>query len=242
MAPRLKRVLIKLSGESLSKNGRGIQVNAILPILNDIKTLNEMGLEIALVVGGGNILRGAKAKFHDQIERSTADSMGMLATMINALALKDIMNANGLAATVLSARSVDGILQTASVDLAHSLIEAKKIVIYAGGTGNPFVTTDSTASLRACEIKADALLKLTTVDGVFDKDPNQYQDARCYGSLSFDEVLEKHLAVMDLAAFIQCRDFNIPICVLNMHAPHALVKAVSGQPAGTWVRNEERAL
>lgn len=237
MEPRFKRILIKLSGESLSNTGRGINVEAIQPIIQDIKTLIKNDVQVGIVIGGGNILRGAQGDFKGQIERSTADTMGMLATMINALALRDLMKFHNINTTALSARYVDAVMQTANAPLANELLDNGNVVIFAGGTGNPFVTTDTTAALRACEIKADALLKLTTVDGVYDKDPNQYKDAKRYEALSFSEVLDKELKVMDLGAFVQCRDFNVPICVFNMNKSGALIRVVAGEDEGTWIRN-----
>ena len=233
--PKVKRVLIKLSGESLSTDGNGIQVEAISDIIKDIKQVLALGVQIAIVIGGGNILRGGRTDFKQSIKRATADQMGMLATMINALALTDILNANGLKAQALSSRGIDGVLQTSNAKDASKFLCAGEIVVFAGGTGNPFVTTDTTASLRAAEIEADAILKATTVDGVYDKDPNKYKDAKKYHELTFDEALKKELAVMDLSAFLQCREFNIPICVFNMENKGAVLRVVQGESEGTWV-------
>lgn len=232
----LKRVVIKLSGESLSSDDASIDIEAIEQILADITKALKLGLEVAIVIGGGNILRGGRACFGNKIERATSDHMGMLATMINALALQDILKQQGVEAVALSSRGIDGVLPTASTTMATALLAQKKVVIFAGGTGNPFVTTDSAASLRACEVKADALLKATMVDGIYDKDPNQFDNAQRFDKLSFSEVLQQQLAVMDLGAFIQCRDFNIPICVFNMHKEQALIRVITGQQEGTWVK------
>jgi len=236
MQTTVKRVIIKLSGEALSSNDASIDSRAITQILIDITEVLKLGVEVAIVIGGGNILRGGRSCFSKKIERATSDHMGMLATMINALALQDILNHSGIEAVALSSYGVDGVISTASITKANSLLTKKKVVIFAGGTGNPFVTTDSAASLRACEIKADALLKATGVDGIYDKDPNQFNDAKRFDKLQFNEVLQQKLAVMDLTAFIQCRDFNIPICVFNMHNKQALVRVVTGQKEGTWVK------
>ncbi len=235
--PSLQRVLIKLSGESLSASGFGIQVEAIKDIIHDIKQIVQMNVQLAIVIGGGNILRGGRVEFGNQIGRSTADNMGMLATMINALALSDILNANDIDNEVLSSRGIDGVIQTTNPSLAKRYLNDGKVVIFAGGTGNPFVTTDSAASLRAAEINANAILKITTVDGVYDKDPSKFSDAQKFIQLSFTEALQKELAIMDLSAFIQCRDFNIPICVFNLNNPGALLRVLSGEDEGTWVRN-----
>ncbi|GGF90628.1 MULTISPECIES: UMP kinase [Cysteiniphilum] len=233
----LKRVLIKLSGESLSTDGFGIQVSAVQGIVNDIKEALSSGVQLAIVIGGGNILRGGRANFQNQIERSTADTMGMLATMINALALSDILTHAGIDNEVLSSRGIDGVLECTNPKRAKCYLNEGKVVIFAGGTGNPFVTTDSTATLRAIEIDADAILKVTTVDGVYDKDPNKHDDAVKFDSLSFNETLKRELAVMDLGSFVQARDFNVPICVFNVNNSGALLRVLQGKREGTWVRD-----
>ncbi|WHN65568.1 UMP kinase [Cysteiniphilum sp. QT6929] len=233
----LKRVLIKLSGESLSTDGFGIQVSAVQGIVNDIKEALSSGVQLAIVIGGGNILRGGRANFQNQIERSTADTMGMLATMINALALSDILTYAGIDNEVLSSRGIDGVLECTNPKRAKRYLNEGKVVIFAGGTGNPFVTTDTTATLRAIEIDADAILKVTTVDGVYDKDPNKHDDAVKFDSLSFNETLKRELAVMDLGSFVQARDFNVPICVFNVNNSGALLRVLQGKREGTWVRD-----
>jgi uridylate kinase len=157
--------------------------------------------------------------------------------MMNALALRDMLMASGVKAEALSAKAIDGVLPAAGAHISKKLLHDGNVVIFAGGTGNPFVTTDSAASLRAVEIGADAILKATTVDGVFDADPRVNPGAKKYQHVSFDEVVQKELAVMDLSAFTQCRDYNIPICVFNMEQPENLLKVMSGQNIGTWVSN-----
>lgn len=235
-APKLKRVLIKLSGESLSADQSfGISVDSAKPILKQIKTLVDSGLEVAIVIGGGNILRGGRANFGDKIRRATADSMGMIATMINALGLRDMLISEGVDTEAFSAKGVDGLLKSGSAHEFNQVMNSGKVIVFAGGTGNPYVTTDTTASLRAIEVGADAILKATTVDGVYDKDPNKHADAKRYSAISFDEVVAKELSVMDLGAFTQCRDFNLPIYVFDMSQPDALLDAVSDSKYGTWV-------
>ena len=235
-APKLKRVLLKLSGESLSADqGFGISVDSAKPILTQIKILVDSGIELAIVIGGGNIIRGGRANFGDKIKRATADSMGMIATMINALALRDMLISEGVDTEVFSAKGIDGLLKVASAHEFNQAMSAGKVLVFAGGTGNPFVTTDTTASLRAVEIGADALFKATTVDGVYDKDPNKHSDAKRFAKISFDEVVANELSVMDLGAFTQCRDFNIPIYVFDMTQENALIDAVSSSRYGTWV-------
>ena len=161
--------------------------------------------------------------------------MGMIATMINALALRDMLISEGVDTEVFSAKGIDGLLKVASAHEFNQAMDAGKVLVFAGGTGNPFVTTDTTASLRAVEIGADALFKATTVDGVYDKDPNKHSDAKRFAKISFDEVVAKELNVMDLGAFTQCRDFNIPIYVFDMTQENALIDAVSISKYGTWV-------
>ncbi|APC97484.1 UMP kinase [Francisella frigiditurris] len=235
-APKLKRILLKLSGESLAgNNGFGIDVFNAQTIVSQIKKLVDVGVEVAIVVGGGNILRGGRADFGDKIRRSTADSMGMIATMINALALRDMLLSEGVEAEAFSARSIDSLIKSASAHEFNKALNEGRVLIFSGGTGNPFVTTDSAASLRAVEIGANALLKATTVDGVYDKDPNKYADAKKFDSITFNEVLRKELCVMDLGSFLQCRDFNIPIYVFDMQKENALLDAVVDGTCGTWV-------
>lgn len=235
-APKLKRILLKLSGESLAgNNGFGIDVFNAQIIVSQIKKLVDMSVEVAIVVGGGNILRGGRANFGDKIRRSTADSMGMIATMINALALRDMLLSEGVEAEAFSARSIDSLIRSANAHEFNKELNEGKVLIFSGGTGNPFVTTDSAASLRAIEIGANALLKATTVDGVYDKDPNKYADAKKFDSITFNEVLSKELSVMDLGSFLQCRDFNIPIYVFDMQKENALLDAVVDGSCGTWV-------
>lgn len=233
---QLRRVLLKLSGEFLSADhGFGINVESAQSLISQIKLLRESNIEIAIVIGGGNILRGGRADFGDKIRRATADSMGMIATMINALALRDMLLSEGVSVDTFSSRGVDGVLKVASAHEFNQSLAAGNVVIFAGGTGNPFVTTDSTASLRAIEIGADALLKATTVDGVYDKDPNKHADAKRFKKVSFAEVVSQELSVMDLGAFTQCRDFGVPIYVFDMQQPNALIDAVTESNYGTWV-------
>ncbi|MCF6764416.1 UMP kinase [Thiotrichales bacterium 19S3-7] len=234
-----KRILLKLSGEALAeKDAFGVSPKAVLSIANSIVQAIKSNVEVAVVVGGGNYIRGSQLDCGNVIDRATADQMGMLATMINALALRDGLLSLGQKVEVLSARSVDGVLETSNIQKARALLASGVVVIYAGGTGNPFVTTDSTASLRAIEIQADALLKATTVDGVYDKDPNVYPDAKRYDRITFDQVLKKELKVMDLGAFAQCRDYNVAICVFDLFKNGGLNQVLLGNSEGTWVIRE----
>jgi uridylate kinase len=236
----LKRIILKLSGELFPGVKSNVSKSTLYSIASDIYALAKQGLEIAVVIGGGNIIRGGKYYFNHNIDRLTADHMGMFATMINALALQSIFSKINLSSVILSSRSVDGVFSISNPIRALDILRRKKIVIFAGGTSNPFVSTDSAASLRACEINAGAILKATTVDGIYNKDPNKFDKAKMFDVLSFNEMLNKELLVMDLFACVQCRDFNIPICVFNMNRKRALIRIVNGAKEGTWVTSEER--
>lgn len=229
-----RRVLLKISGEAFSSGDEVLCAKRLDSIVKDLKEARSKGVEIAIVVGGGNFLRGANAS-NALLKRITADHMGILATILNGLALRDALDAHHIPVKLFSALSVAGIAPVFDYSLAINALKEKEIVIFAGGTGNPFVTTDSGGSLRAVEIEATVLLKATKVDGVFDKDPNKFKDAKRYTHLSFDEALHKELKVMDLAAFCQCRDYNISVQVFNLFKEGALLKALIGSDEGTLV-------
>ena len=235
-APR--RVLVKLSGEALGNtSGQGVDVAALRAVGETVARAVQAGYEVALVAGGGNFLRGGReAALSGLVGRSTADQMGMLATMMNGLALRDTLTALGLEVQLFAAKGIDGVLACADSHQARDSLSRGRVVIFSGGTGNPFVTTDSAASLRAVEIQADALLKATGVDGIYDKDPKQDATACHYPELSFAEVLRHEWGVMDLGAFVQCRDFALPICVFNVNSNNAIVQALQGRSRCTWVQ------
>ncbi|MDC0535081.1 UMP kinase [Francisellaceae bacterium] len=237
-----KRVLLKLSGEALSNNnGFGIDVDAIKPVIDNIaKAIKDHGVELAIVIGGGNFLRGGRAVFKNKINRNTADQMGMLATMINGLALRDILISSGIKAVVFSAKGIDGLLDPVDTLKAKKLLTEGYVVVFSGGTGNPFVTTDTASSLRAVEIEADSIFKATTVNGVYNADPNKNLAAKKYDHITFTEVLQKELAVMDIAAFAQCKEFNIPICVFNLDMENVISRVLSGEHVGTWVTGDNK--
>ncbi|MCF6807313.1 UMP kinase [Thiotrichales bacterium 19S9-12] len=238
MEKKYKRILLKLSGEALSEQGAlGLSTKALGSIASAITQAVKSGIEVAVVVGGGNFIRGAQLN-DSLIDRATADQMGMLATMINALALRDSLHSVSQKAAVLSSRGVESMILTSTIDKARSLLAEGYVVLFAGGTGNPFVTTDSTASLRAIEINADAILKATTVDGVYNKDPKKHSDAQLFDRVTFDQVLKKELKIMDLGAFAQCRDFGVEICVFNLFKDGSLNRVLLGEPEGTWVVKE----
>jgi uridylate kinase len=229
---KYKRVLVKLSGEALSgPAGFGINTKSLETVAAELKKVYSKKIQIALVVGGGNIWRGAGK----EIERVTADYMGMLATVINALALRDILVKNGMPARVQSAIEISKIAEPYVRDESIRHLEAGRIVILAAGTGNPFFTTDTTAALRAAELKCDVLLKATQVDGVYSDDPKKNKKAKKFKSLTFDEAIERGLKVMDTAAFTLCRESALSIIVFNFHKPGNLLNAVSGKPIGTTV-------
>jgi uridylate kinase len=227
------RVLLKLSGEALAGQSN-FNHEFILKMSQDIVAAVQHGQEIGIVVGGGNIMRGSTDE-SGYLDRVTADQMGMLATMINALSLRDALRSLNVKVELMSAFAISGLFPPVDPILAKQLLSEKTIVIFAAGTGNPFVTTDSAASLRAMEIEADILLKATKVDGIYSQDPKKNPEADIYTFLSFDEVITKKLAVMDLGAFEQCREHNIPIRVFNLFAPGILRDALLGKAVGTLV-------
>ncbi|MDF2529829.1 MAG: pyrH [Gammaproteobacteria bacterium] len=233
-----KRVLLKLSGEAFAgESQQGVSPERLLAVAKDIQEAVTKGVQVAIVVGGGNFLRGASVS-NEVISRTTADHMGMLGTILNGLALRDALESINLKTALFSALAVQGVAEGFDYRKAIYSLQQGHIVIFAGGTGNPFVTTDSTASLRAIEINADIILKATKVDGVYTSDPKKDASAKRYDKLTFDEALQKQLAVMDLAAFCQCRDYNIAIQVFNLFKPGALARALSGANEGTLVTRE----
>lgn len=233
-----KRILIKLSGDSLLSINNGNITIKSCPIIHQIKYALNYGIEVAIVIGGGNIARFSTLKKNilHVLNRVTIDHIGMLSTIINALSLSDILLKHNINSTIMSSKYIDGIVDSNNINKSNNLLSEKKLVIFAGGTGNPFVTTDTAASLRACEIKADAIFKATNVDGIYDEDPKKNTKARILSDISFDYVCNNKISVMDIGAFIQCREFNIPICVFNMNKKDALKRIIHGEKEGTWVR------
>ncbi len=232
---RYRRVLLKLSGEALmGELDYGIEPKVIQRIAAEIATARESGVEIAIVIGGGNIFRGAGLA-RAGMDRVTGDYMGMLATVMNALAIQDALEATGVFARVMSALQIHEVCEDYIRRRAIRHLEKGRVVILAAGTGNPFFTTDTAASLRAIEIGADILLKATKVDGVYDADPMSNPSARRYDTVSFDKVLADKLSVMDATAIVMCRDNNLPLRVFNLGKTDALVQAISGDEIGTVV-------
>ena len=230
------RILLKLSGEALAgKQGYGFEPTALKTVCAQIAEIGRRGVQVAIVVGGGNIFRGLAASAQG-MDRVTADHMGMLATIINGLALKDVLNGIGIGAQVYSARGVDEIVRPFDRDDALRHLEAGDIVVFTGGTGNPFFSTDSAASLRAAQIEADAVLKGTKVDGVYDGDPVKNPTAKKFDVITYTEVLSRGLKVMDATAIAMCRDNGIPIRVFNLTIEGELLRVINGEPVGTIVK------
>ena len=234
-----RRVLIKLSGEALMGDAHyGIDPAVIERIAAEVHELTKADVEVAMVIGGGNIFRGAGLAAAG-IDRVTADHMGMLATIMNSLAMQDALERLGIHARVMSAIVINEVCEDYIRRRAVRHLEKKRVVIFAAGTGNPFFTTDSAASLRAIEINADLLIKATKVNGVYSDDPVANKDAKRYETLHYDEVLERKLGVMDATAIVLCRENNMPLRVLDMTKPGALMRAVLGLNEGTLVSNNQ---
>ncbi|MBQ0084573.1 MAG: UMP kinase [Clostridiales bacterium] len=234
MEPKYKRVLIKLSGEALAgAKGTGIDFDIVLGVCEQIKKCVDMGVQVALVVGGGNFWRGRSS---GQMDRTRADHMGMLATVINALGLAVGLEQVGLTARVETAIEMRQIAEPYIRDKAVRHLEKGRVVVFGCGTGNPFFSTDTGAALRAAEIGADIIFKATNVDGVYDSDPKTNPDAKKYDEVSYSEVLAKGLHVMDSTAASLCMDNQIPILVFNLDKPENIVRAMQGEIIGTIVK------
>jgi uridylate kinase len=235
LTPKYKRILLKLSGEALmGEDAFGINRQTIEAIVGEIAQVSRLGVEIAVVIGGGNIFRGV-APGAAGMDRATADYMGMLATVMNALALQDAMRHAGLASRALSALNIEQIVEPYIRGKAIRYLEEGKIVIFAAGTGNPFFTTDTAAALRGSEMGAEIVLKATKVDGVYTADPKRDPRAQRYAKISFDEAIARNLKVMDATALTLCRDQKLPINVFSIFKPNALQRVVVGDDEGTLV-------
>lgn len=235
MSRSYKRVLLKLSGEALmGEDAYGINRSTIIRMTEEIAEVAKQGVELAIVIGGGNIFRGI-APGAQGMDRATADYMGMLATVMNALALQDALKNHGVVARVQSALNIDQVVEPYIRPKALRYLEAKRVVIFAAGTGNPFFTTDTAAALRGAEIGAEIVLKATKVDGIYTADPKKDPNATRYARISFDEAISKRLEVMDATAFALCRDQKLPINVFSINKPGALKRAIAGEDEGTLV-------
>ena len=233
--PSYKRILLKLSGEALmGEDAYGINRETLWRIVNEIKTVVDLGVEVGVVIGGGNIFRGM-AGASSGMDRATADYMGMLATVMNAMALSDAMRQAGLNGRVQSALTIEQVVEPYIRGKAIRYLEEGKVVVFGGGTGNPFFTTDTAAALRGAEIGAEIVLKATKVDGVYTADPKKDPTATRYARISFDEAIGRNLAVMDATAFALCRDQKLPINVFSIFKAGALKRVVLGEDEGTLV-------
>jgi uridylate kinase len=235
VTPAFRRILLKLSGEALAgENSFGISPTVIREIAEEIKDVHALGVEIGIVIGGGNVIRGVAAA-SEGMDRASADYMGMLASIINGLALQDALEKIGLSTRVLSALEIPAVCELYIRRRAMRHMEKGRVVIFAGGTGNPYFSTDTAAALRAAEIHAEVVLKATKVDGVYSADPEKDENARRYERLSYMEVLQKSLAFMDQAAIALCRENDLPIVVFDMAVPGNIRKVVAGESVGTRV-------
>ena len=232
---KINRILLKLSGEALlGQKPFGVDPDVLIYLAEEIKSIVDAGVQTGIVIGGGNIFRG-EGLAQSGIDRVTGDQMGMLATIINALALQDALERQGLVARVMSALKVNEVCEDYIRRRAIRHLEKGRVTIFSAGTGNPYFTTDSAASLRAVEIEADLLIKATRVNGVFSQDPLQNDDALHFESISYDEFISKKLGVMDTTSIVMCRDNNLPVRVYDMNIPNALFDIVKGENIGTLI-------
>jgi len=238
MSVPIKRILLKFSGEALAGSaGFGYDPEVLLGVCRQVAQLAQQGSQVAIVVGGGNLFRGA-ASVGQGIHRATADQMGMLATMMNGLALRDTLSSLGVNVAVYSGLGVDGALPAFDAFAARQALSEGKVVVLPGGTGSPYFTTDTAAALRAAELSCDLVLKATKVDGIYTADPKKEPNATRYVRLTYREALEKQLAVMDTAAFVLCQEQSMPIRVFDMFSEGALAAIVRGEDVGTLVTKE----
>lgn len=228
----LRRILLKLSGEAFRRDATsGLDADALGHIVDELADVRSIGVQIGVVVGGGNLVRGRETAF---IDRATADQMGMIATLINGLALRDGLSQAGIAAEILSAVDTPWIDATRPERARHAL-DRDRVAIFVGGTGNPFVTTDTAAAIRAAEVNADALLKASTVDGIYTGDPKTDPDAQRLDTVSYEQVMRDQLGVMDFAAIALCRERGLPIGIYDHTQPGNLLKMIRREPIGSWV-------
>jgi uridylate kinase len=239
MKPLYSRILLKFSGEVLMGQADfGWDIAVLNQVALQVKAIRELGVEVGIVVGGGNVFRGGQVKTQ-QIQRSTADQMGMMATIMNALALRDVLESQGLTSRIMTPSSIAGVAEAFHASLAQKYLSNGDVMIFAGGTGNPFFTTDTAAALRGIEIQAGVVLKATKVDGIYDSDPFKNPQAIRLAKVSYDEVIQQNLQVMDLAAFALCRDHAMPIRVFDMLKPGAIDRILQGEDEGTLVYKGE---
>ena len=236
MTPKYKRILLKLSGEALGgEQGSGFDYDTIQSLAESVIAVHNLNVEVGIVIGGGNIFRGAKTT-DGNIGRVAGDHMGMLATVINSICLQEMLEQRGVLTRVLSAIELNAIAEPYIKRRADRHLEKKRVVIFAAGTGNPYFTTDTAAVLRASEVGAEIVIKATKTNGVYDKDPLTHSDAVRYVKLNYDEVLNKNLQVMDATAIAFCRDNKLPIMVLDYRESDTILKAVCGESVGTLIK------
>ncbi len=235
MQPRYKRVLIKLSGEALAgKQGHGIDENVLSGIVAQIKAVHDMGVEICLVIGGGNFWRGRQGK---QMERTTADHMGMLATVMNSLAMMDALERSGIPTRVQTALIMTSVAEPYILRKALSHFEKKRVVIIACGTGNPYCSTDTAAAQRACEIQADLLMMAKNVDGIYDSDPKLNPNAKKYTHINYLDIIKNGIKAMDTTAATMCMENNIPVMAFGLDEKDSIIRVVCGEKLGTVIDN-----
>ena len=234
---KFTRILLKLSGEALMSDGEQYCHEKLSGLAQAIARVTQMGVQVGIVVGAGNIFRARSANLQI-VDRVTADNVGMLATIMNAAILRDYLRGEGLRSRVLSPREQRPLTKSFARDEALELMNRGHVLIFAGGTGNPYFTTDSAAALRALEISADALLKGTQVDGVYDKDPHAHADAVRYDELDYGRVIDERLGVMDLTAVTLCAEQGLPMFVFDISDPESLVRVIAGEQPGTWIKKE----
>ena len=232
MEAKYKRVLLKVSGEAIAKDGHGIDPQGLAVVAAEVKQLREMGVEVGIVCGGGNFWRGRSS---EKMDRALADQIGMLATCMNGLALKEAFEQNGIPTELMAAFEVSQMIKQFNVSEARKALSEGKTVIFTGGTGHPFFSTDTGAALRAIEIQSDVILLAKNVDAVYDSDPNTNPNAKKYSKITHTEVLEKDLKVMDSTAASLCRDNGMKIHVFGLKEPNAIIRACSGEEIGTLV-------
>ncbi len=234
--PAYKRVLLKISGEALAGGtGFGLDAGTLTYIAEEVAAVHSLGVQVAIVVGGGNFLRGETFSSGGSVERSVADQMGMMGTVINGLAMQSALEHQGVACRVQSAISIDAVCEPFIRRRAIRHMEKGRVVVFVAGTGNPYFTTDSAAALRSLEMECDCLFKATKVDGVYDKDPNKHDDAVRYEEVTFEEAISKRLKIMDQAAFALCQENGLPVIVLDLHRKGGMALAVTGGKIGTLV-------
>ena len=230
---KYKRILLKISGEALSDGLSGISGPSTVELAKQLKQIYQTGVQLAIVVGGGNIWRGREI---DSMDRANADNIGMLATVMNGLALGEALTAQGVDNKVVSSFAIDKVVETALLPNVLRYLEEKKVVIFVGGTGAPYFSTDTAASLRACEIHADAMICLKAVDGIYDSDPKTNPKAKKYDELTYDKIIADNLKALDLTAIAMCREFGIKVITIGKDEPNGVARVLNGEKIGTLIK------